>query len=67
MWQTARSPELDAMLDERDALASQKTKKTTSARAPQKGAAPSTPPSPRPRRGEAEATATRKGLVRHPE
>jgi transposase len=67
MWQTARSPELDAMLDERDALASQKTKKTTSARAPQKGAAPSTPPSPRPRRGEAEATATRKGLARHPE
>ncbi len=66
MWHTARSPELGTLLDEHDALASEKTKKETSARAPQKGAAPSTSPSPRPRRGEAEATATRKGLARRP-
>jgi transposase len=56
MWHTARSAELDELLAERD-------HRSASARARQKGAAPSALPSPRPRKGEAEATATRKGLA----
>lgn len=59
MWHTARSPELDEILEEAD-------RAKTSARARQKGAAPSALPSPRPSPGEAEATATRKGLASAP-
>lgn len=55
LWHTARSKELDEVLDEVD--------QATSARARQKGSAPSALPSPRPSLSEAEATATRKGLA----
>lgn len=51
MWQVARSREWDELLAEEPA----------SARAQQKRAAPLTSPSPRPRGGEAEAAARRKG------
>ncbi|MGE3778173.1 MAG: IS110 family transposase [Pirellulaceae bacterium] len=61
MWHIARSTELDELLDE-GGRAKQKKKKT-SARARQKGVAPPAQPSPRPSLGEAEATATRKGLA----
>ncbi|HJT31901.1 MAG TPA: IS110 family transposase [Pirellulales bacterium] len=56
MWHMARSAELDEVLEEVDRV-------KTSARARQKGAAPPALPSPRPSLGEAEATATRKGLA----
>jgi transposase len=56
MWHAARSAELDESLEEADQA-------KTSARARQKGAAPPALPSPRPSLGEAEATATRKGLA----
>jgi transposase len=56
MWHMARSPEMNELLDEID-------QSKTSARARQKGAAPPALPSPPPSRGEAEATATRKGLA----
>jgi len=59
MWHTARSPELDEVLKEADQAKS-------SARARQKGSAPPALPSPRPKRGEAQATATRKGLASIP-
>jgi transposase len=59
MWQTARSPEWDEILEEGD-------RAVASARARQKGAAPSALPSPQPSLGEAEATATRKGLAEAP-
>ena len=41
MWQTARSPELGKLLDEKEALTSKRTKKKTSAQARQKGGRPS--------------------------
>jgi transposase len=56
MWHAARSAELNEFLEEAD-------RAQTSARARQKGAAPPALPSPRPSLGEAEATATRKGLA----
>jgi transposase len=56
MWHTARSAELEEVLEEAD-------RAKTSARARQKGAAPPALPSPRPSLSEAEATATRKGLA----
>lgn len=56
MWHAARSAELDELFEEVDRV-------KTSARARQKGAAPPALPSPRPSLGEAEATATRKGLA----
>jgi transposase len=56
MWHAARSTEWDELLDEVDRM-------KTSARARQKGAAPPALPSSRPSLGEAEATATRKGLA----
>jgi transposase len=56
MWHTARSPELEQVFEEID-----RAKPKAPAR--QKGAAPPALPSPRPRWGEAEATATRKGLA----
>jgi transposase len=54
MWHTARSQELDRLLEESDRLAA-------SAPAPRKRGRPPASPSPRPRQGEAEARATRTG------
>jgi transposase len=56
MWQTARSPDLDTLLEETD-------RPRASAQARQKGAAPPAPPPPQPGLSEVEATATRKGLA----
>jgi hypothetical protein len=64
MWQTARSPELTALLDEKDA---RQATENTSAPAPRTRGRPSRIAATSARRGEAEATATRKGLARDPD
>jgi hypothetical protein len=66
MWQTARSPELKALLEEKDSRPTPPIK-TTSAQAPQKGDRPSRIAGASATRGVvAVGTATRKGLAQRP-